>query len=85
MEILFKQTFIRQFNKLENDLQEEVLEKIDVFKNTDNYKILKVHKLKGKLNDEYSFSINYRFRIVFNYLSKKEVVFLYIGDHDVYK
>ena len=85
MEILYKPTFIRQFNKLEELLQDEVLEKIELFKNKKNHKQLKIHKLTGKLKDFYSFSVNYSYRIVFSYEKKKSVVFLAIGDHDVYK
>jgi plasmid maintenance system killer protein len=85
MKILFKPTFIKQFSKLSENLQEEVLEKIELFKNKDNHKLLKVHKLHGKLKESYSFYVNYKFRIVFLWLNKQEVVLLAIGDHDIYK
>ncbi|MEI8270285.1 MAG: type II toxin-antitoxin system RelE/ParE family toxin [bacterium] len=85
MEILYKPTFIRHFNKLEELLQDEVLEKIELLKDKKNHKQLKVHKLTGKLKDFNSFSVNYTYRIVFFYENKKRVVFLAIGDHDVYK
>ena len=75
-----------QFNSLEKDLQNEVYEKIELFKNKGNHAQLKVHKLKGELKNKYSFSVNYKIRIVFEYiLSKTEVALLSIGDHDVYK
>ena len=83
--VYYKPTFIRQFNLLEEDLKEEVIEKIELFKNRKNHKRLKVHKLKGRLIGRYSFSVNYKIRIVFNYLKKDEVVLLVIGDHEVYK
>lgn len=85
MDIRFKPSFIRQFNRLETALQDEVVEKIELFKNTKNNKQLKVHKLKGRLKGRYSFSVNYQTRIVFVYKSKQEVVLLAVGDHDVYK
>ena len=85
MEILYKPTFVRQFNKLEELLQDEVLDKIELFKDKKNHKQLKIHKLTGKLKDFYSFSVNYSYRIVFSYENKKSVVFLAIGDHGVYK
>ena len=83
--ILFKPTCVRQYQKLEQQLQEEILEKIGLFKNPKNHKRLKVHKLTGHLSGRYSFSVNYKIRIVFSYLSKKEVVLFALGDHDVYK
>jgi mRNA-degrading endonuclease YafQ of YafQ-DinJ toxin-antitoxin module len=72
-------------NKLEEALTGEVFEKIELFKDTKNYKLLKVHKLHGKFSDCLSFSVNYKTRIVFEYETKNEVVFLAIGDHDLYK
>ncbi len=77
--------FIKIFKKLDADLQNEILEKVDLFKNRGNHKLLKVHKLKGRLEGRYSFSVNYKFRIVFYYKNKSEAVFLACGDHDIYK
>lgn len=85
MVINFKPSFVREFKKLPSELQEEVLERIELFKKVANHKKLKVHKLIGRLSDFYSFSVTYSHRIVFSYESKTEVVFLAIGDHDVYK
>lgn len=85
IQISFKPTFVKQMNKLEKALVEEVFEKIELFKNKENHKTLKVHKLHGKLAGYFSFSLNYKFRIVFLYESGNHVVFLDIGDHDLYK
>ena len=57
----------------------------ELFKNKNNHKRLNVHILHGRLKGRYSFSVNYRFRIVFTHLSKNEVVLLAVGDHTVYK
>ncbi|OGZ15703.1 MAG: hypothetical protein A3J08_01490 [Candidatus Lloydbacteria bacterium RIFCSPLOWO2_02_FULL_51_11] len=84
MKVLFKPTFVRQFDKLESVLQEEVEEKIELLKDKENHKLLKIHKLHGRLAKWYSFSVNYRIRIIFSYLSKQEIVLLAIGDHEVY-
>ncbi|MBI3274218.1 MAG: type II toxin-antitoxin system RelE/ParE family toxin [Candidatus Colwellbacteria bacterium] len=85
MVILFKPAFIRQYKNLDSQLKEEVKEKIDLFKNPKKHKQLKVHKLTGRLSSRYSFSVNYKFRIVFSYASKNSVVLLAIGDHNIYK
>lgn len=78
-------SFIKKFRKLDDDLKNEILEKINLFKNKENHKILKVHKLKGRLTGRYSFFVNYKFRIVFYYKTQDNAVFLAVGDHDVYK
>lgn len=84
MEISYKATFVRQFNKLDKNLQEEVLQKIDLFKDRKNHDLLKVHKLHGKFKDSYSFYVNYKIRIVFMWENNDEAVLLVIGDHDIY-
>ncbi len=85
LSLVYAPVFIRQFNKLGKDLQEEVLEKIELFKDISNHQKLKVHKLNGIFSSSYSFSVNYRYRIIFDYASKMEVDILAIGDHDIYK
>lgn len=83
--ISFKRTFVKQMHKLENGLMEEVFEKIQLFKDTKNHKSLKVHKLHGGFSDCFSFSVNYKTRVVFEYETKTNVTLLAIGDHDLYK
>jgi len=85
LEIGYKPSFICLYNEAEVSLQEEIREKINLFKDKNNHKNLKVHKLHGSLKDRYSFSINYKIRIVFRYTSKNQVVLLSVGDHDLYK
>ncbi len=85
LSLVYAPIFIRRFNKLPKALQEEVLEKIELFKDTSNHEKLKVHKLNGVFSGRYSFSVNYRYRIIFDYATKAEVNILAIGDHDVYK
>ena len=85
MEIIYLPSFIRQFSRLEKNLQSEVIEKIEFFRNDPKSRQLKAHKLKGRLRGRYSFSVNYKTRIVFTYTAKKEVALLSVGDHDVYK
>ena len=84
MKVSFKPTFVRQFKRLDPGLQQEAIEKIELFKDKKNHKQLKAHRLRGRLAGRYSFSVNYKTRIVFSYLSKNEAVLLAIGDHAVY-
>jgi len=83
--VAFTPQFVRDYKKLPAALQVEVKEKIATFGDTSNHRALKVHKLKGRLADRYSFSVNYKTRIVFRYLSKTEAVLLTVGSHDIYK
>ncbi len=84
IEIAFKPSFLRDFKKLEKNLQTDAREKIALFKNIENHEQLRVHKLTGKLNGCYSFSVTYSHRVVFSWEDKETAVFLGIGDHSIY-
>ncbi|MFT5832308.1 MAG: mRNA interferase YafQ [Candidatus Paceibacteria bacterium] len=81
----YKPSFLRDFKKLPLELQEDIRDKIELFKTTDNHERLKVHKLKGRLKNCYSFSVSYSYRIVFKYETKQKAIFLAVDDHNVYK
>lgn len=83
--VLYKPSFVRQYQKLEPELQKEIKEKIEQFKDRDNHKRLEVHKLSGKLEGRHSFSVNYKYRIVFRWKDNNTAVLLAVGDHDVYE
>ncbi len=85
MEVQFTPSFVRQLKKLPKALQQEAVEKINLFKQDPKHPMLKTHKLKGKLKERYSFSVNYQTRIVFKYADSAVVTLLAVGDHDVYK
>lgn len=85
IQISYTPTFIKQYSKLPHDLQIEVKEKIELFKQDQNHPFLKTHKLKGRLKKFWSFSVNYSTRIIFNYDSKTVVALLQVEGHEVYK
>ncbi|MEK7094539.1 MAG: type II toxin-antitoxin system mRNA interferase toxin, RelE/StbE family [Patescibacteria group bacterium] len=86
MEVSFSPTFVRMLEALPGSLQEEALEKIELFKCEENHRLLKIHKLSGRLRGRYSFSVNYKMRVVFIYVREKQrtACLLAIGDHDIY-
>lgn len=45
---------------------------------------LKTHKLGGRLKDFWAFSINYKYRIIFEFANDGIAHFHSIGDHDIY-
>lgn len=87
MKHIYAPKFVRQLKKLPLELQQEIFEKINLFQDAKNHNKLKVNKLRGRLAHSYSFSINYRVRVIFRYASKRKDVahFLFVGDHDIYK
>ncbi len=81
--IFYTPNFIRRYRHLDPVLQGEVKDKIDSFRTIKNHLKLKVHKLKGSLDNTYAFSVNFKVRIIFEYQkNKKNVNLLYVGSHD---
>ena len=84
MKVAFTHKFIKTFEKLPAALLEEALQRIELLKDKNNHKALKVHKLHGPLTGKWSFSVNYKIRIIFSFYTKEEIVLLTIGDHKIY-
>ena len=85
VKIGYKAAFLRMLKKLPPNLQLEVKEKIILFAGQPDHVSLRTHKLQGPLKGLCSFSVNYAYRIVFEYEDKSTVVLLAVGDHDVYR
>jgi len=85
VEIIYAPSFVRSFKKLEPALQDDVVERIELFRDEQNHEKLKVHKLQGRLGSTYSFSVNYSTRIIFSYDKKHQACLLDVGSHDVYR
>jgi len=83
----YKPGFIREFKKFSKPLQEDALGAIERFRDSNNHHSLHTHKLHGKFKNCFSFSMNYRYRIIFQWRNKEKgfVELLDIGDHDLYE
>lgn len=84
MEILYAPKFVRQYKKLPRNVQELAAKREDVFRNNPFNSRLKTHKLTGRLDGYYAFSVNYSYRIIFDFEGNKKVHFYEIGEHDIY-
>ena len=76
----------RNFDRLDPQIQKLARARIAIFKKKPFDPRLKTHGLNGKMKDQWSFSVDSRFRILFEFLdeARKEAVFLDIGDHAIY-
>ena len=83
MEIIFKKSFIKQYDKLPKNLGIKVDETIDIFAQNPHHPILKNHQLKGNMHGQRSISAGNDLRIIFevegNYI---KVLFLAVGTHN---
>ena len=83
--VAYTPKFVREFKKLNTVLKNKVISKINLFKKSPSNQTFRLHKLHGDFSDCWAFSIDYKHRMVFKYLSENEVIFIVIGDHSIYK
>lgn len=79
--------FRRSYRGLDGQTKAQAEEKVAIFKSDPFNVRLDAHRLHGKLKKQWSFSVNHRYRILFEFLNKAqtEAVFLDIGDHRIYR
>lgn len=63
----------------------KVIKKIGSFLADPYSPSLKTHKLAGKLNGFWSFSVSYHLRILFRFMGQDVIEFIDIGGHEIYK
>lgn len=87
MIIYYHPRFRRSYRGLDKQIQAQAEESIALFRRDPFTVRLDTHRLHGKLKKQWSFSVNNRDRILFEFLNKvqTEVVFLDIGDHRIYR
>ena len=85
IEIVFTPAFDRAVRKLDAALLEEVSDTVEKLKNARQHEGLKIHKLHGRLKGLQSASVDYRHRIVFQWVTKSRILLLDFGDHSVYE
>ncbi|MFA5994989.1 MAG: type II toxin-antitoxin system mRNA interferase toxin, RelE/StbE family [Patescibacteria group bacterium] len=85
MNIEYSTMFAKQFRKLSANLQRRAIARERVFNINPFNPSLHTHKLTGRLNGLWSFSIDYSNRVIFRFLDKQTVLFISIGDHSIYR
>lgn len=89
MKILYTSHFIRSYKKLPKEIKELAKKKEKIFRKNPFDPRLKTHKLqgrfKGKLEKYWSFSIGYKYRIIFRFLNRNTVRFYKVGTHRIYQ
>ena len=85
IEIYWDESFKRNYKKLIKhnlELENKFQNKVEIFQSNPFHQSLKTHKLSGKLQNYWAFSINLEFRIVFRFIDDNSVLFTAIGTHD---
>lgn len=83
--IYYTKNFAQKAVELPLNLKSEIVKRERIFRKNPFQPILKTHKLKGKLKNLWSFSITFKHRILFEFVSKNEVLFFDVGGHEIYQ
>ena len=85
MKIYYTSKFESSYKKLPRLVKNEAELKEDIFRKNPRDPVLKTHKLTGKLRGFWSFSIDRKYRIIFEFVNSGAIVFHKAGTHDIYK
>jgi addiction module RelE/StbE family toxin len=77
----FKKSYRKKISNYPQ-LKNKFWERIELFLNDPFNPILRTHKLSGKLKGTWAFSINHEYRVIFEFISNKKVLFIDFGTHD---
>ena len=72
---------IRKIKQTNPQLQQKIQKQLLLFNQDHRHISLQNHKLRGKLNDVWSISIESNLRILY-YVRENEAVFFLLGNHD---
>lgn len=86
MEIIYSSKFAREYKKMTTTVKDMAEQQEIIFRKDPFDPQLKTHKLKGRLSEFFSFSIGYKYRIIFEFAKDKNTVYFHsIGNHDIYE
>lgn len=83
MRIYYHPQFFKSYKFLDKKIKEKAEAKEKIFRENPFHDFLKTHKLSGKLKNQWSFSIDNKYRIIFEFMNGA-AVFLDIGTHKIY-
>ena len=85
MEIVYSAKFAKEYKKLPLKVKLSAERKEKIFRKTPHSPLLKTHRLTGKLKEYYAFSIDYHYRIIFEFRKKDIIWFHSVGTHEIYQ
>ncbi len=77
--------FAKAFGALPEKIKKQAIQREKIFREDCFDARLKTHKLKGPLKEYWSFSINYSYRILFEFQEDGVVGLIDVGTHSIYK
>jgi len=84
-EIQITSNYRKSYSLLPLKIQKITDKKVFLFQNNPYHPSLKTHQLHGKLALFKSFTINQKYRIIFQFIDNWKVIFFDIGSHKIYQ
>jgi len=86
MDIIYSSKFAREYKKLPKEIKSIAEKNEIIFRKNPLDPRLKTHKLHGRLVEFLSFSVGYKYRIIFEFDENKRTAYFHsVGDHDIYQ
>jgi len=86
MEIIYSPKFAREYKKLPKRVKLKAEEHEKIFRDNPHDPRLSTHKLHGKLKEFRSFSVGFKYRIIFEFGRGDATVYFHsVGNHDIYQ
>lgn len=84
MKIYYSSKFAKEYKKLPKKTKFAAEKKEDIFRKNPHDSRLKTHKLTGQFKEYSAFSIDYHYRIIFEFREENVVWFHSVGTHGIY-
>ncbi len=85
MKIYYSSKFAREYKSLPMIVKKKAEKQEKLFRNNQFDLKLKTHKLSGVLKDFWAFSIDHKYRIIFEFTDEKTIWFHSTGDQSIYQ
>lgn len=83
--VYYTSRFTKDLKKLSKEKQKLAVGREGIFRKNPFAPTLKTHKLTGKLEGLWAFSLTYHDRVIFKFIKNSEVIFYKIGSHEIYR
>jgi len=85
VKVYYSERFASKYKKLPREIKLIMRVRQKIFFDNPFDPKLKTHKLTGKLGDYCAFSVNRKYRIIFEFIGKETIRLYSVGTHDIYK
>lgn len=84
MKIYYSSKFAKEYKRLPKKVKIAAEKREKIFRSNPLDPKLRTHRLSGGLREYHSFSIDYHYRIIFEFVGKETIWFHSVGTHAIY-